>query len=627
MRRLVRRRGPLGALASAALAGLALSHCPGEDPRPLRARVGLVDYARSLSSQDEDLGDDGALESAAARPTGLPTAIACDSARKIVAQARATLAAVANPIESSKLAEATADWLDPHGLWSVAPDSPVGAVIRAEASGLLAELEREPGAGPCAAAQVVGASLAAWSARLRAMFEDSYDRARASTPTPTAEQGFRLAARAPFEDGAVTKTARALVGELGRAAGTLRSSYGAPLEPFTAALRERAAPSLSADDWARVVVAAALRAYVPQLDAHGAWAPLEEELSLYDLALEQDPPARLWSEMTRTALGARIERGAAAPLKDGDVVLRVHGVALAGVSVEQIEQLALIEHAPFEPPPTVTVLRAGQPAPLDLIVMDGAVGDRPRSEAAAPLGARLVGYEHGSALILTLPDVPDDLAARVSRAIDVARRAGDVRGVVLDVRANGGGSTDGAIATLGLFLPGAAMFPMRRRDGSIEVERAPSVAPEHRWDGPLAVLVDSDSASAAEMIAGAIASYRRGPVIGDRTFGKGCAQEYLDDDAHAGVLRLTTLLYALPDGSPVQKVGITPSVHLLLPSSNEHEALTRRALEPWRGPDVRDAALVRRVPWPTHGGRVGPCEDLTVCRALRVLGGAPAAAR
>lgn len=627
MRRFVRRRGLLGALASAALAGLALSRFADDAPRAERARTGLVDYARSLSSQDEDLGDDGALEGAITRPTGLPTAIACDSARKIVAQARATLASATSPIESVRLAEATADWLDPHGLWSVAPDSPVGAVIRAEASRLLAELEREAGAGPCTAAEVVGAALATWSAELRAMFDESYSRAQASTPNPSAEQGFRLAARAPFEDGAVTKTARELVGELGRAAGALRSAYGAPLEPFTAALRERAAPSLSSDDWTRVVVAAALRAYVPQLDAHGAWAPLEEELSLYDLALEQDPPARLWAEMTRTPLGARIDRGAAAPLRNGDVVLRVHGVALAGVSVEQTEQLALIEHAPFEPPPTVTVLRAGQPAPIDLILMADAAAERPRTEGVAPIGARLVGYERGSALILTLPDVPDDLAARVSRAIDAARHTADLRGVVLDVRANGGGSTDGAIATLGLFLPGAAMFPMRRRDGSIEVERAPSVTPEHRWDGPLAVLVDSDSASAAEMIAGAIASYRRGPVVGDRTFGKGCAQEYLDDDAHAGVLRLTTLVYALPDGSPVQKVGITPSVHLLLPSSNEHEAQTRRALEPWRGPDVRDAALVRRVPWPAHGGRVGPCEDAAVCRALRVLGGTPTAAR
>jgi carboxyl-terminal processing protease len=606
---------------------LALGTWLSGSPPLTRARVGLVDYARSLTSLDEDLGESGALEGAVARPTGQPTALSCDDARKIAEQARAGMAAPPSPIEAVQLAEATADWLDPHGLWSVARDSPIKAVLHAEASALLADLEKEPGAGACTAAAAVGAALGAWSDQLRVMFNESYDRARQSTLGPADEPAFQWATLAPFEDGAVTKPAHELVRQLAHAAGLLRSAYGAPLEPFTAALRERAAPHLSDDDWARVVIAAALRAYVPQLDAHGAWAPLDEELSLYDLALERAPPARLWSDMTRTPLGARIDRGAIAPLKNGDVVLRAHGVALAGVSVEQTEQLALIEPAPFEPPLPVTVLRAGHPALLELAMVDVGGSDRLLGESAPPLETKLVGYQSGGALILTLPDVPDDLAARVGHAIDTARQSGDLRGVVLDLRANGGGSTDGAITTLGLFLPGAPMFPMRRRDESIEIERAPNVPPEHRWDGPLAVLVDSDSASAAEMIAGAIASYQRGTVIGDRTFGKGCAQEYLDDDAHVGVLRLTTLLYALPDGSPVQKVGITPSVHLLLPSSNEHEALTRRALGAWRGPDVRDAAMVRAVPWPAHGGHVGPCEDATVCRALRVLGGSRAASR
>jgi carboxyl-terminal processing protease len=183
------------------------------------------------------------------------------------------------------------------------------------------------------------------------------------------------------------------------------------------------------------------------------------------------------------------------------------------------------------------------------------------------------------------------------------------------------------MAAIGLFLPGVALFPMRRRDGGMEVERAPEVAADKHYGGPLAVLVDGDSASAAEMIAGGLASYHRAVVVGARTYGKGCAQEYLDDDAHTGVLRLTTLLFSLPDGTPVQKTGIVPNVLLSLPAATEREAMMTRALGPWRGPDVRDAAHVRDVPWPNHGGHIGPCKDATVCRALRALGAAPAAAR
>lgn len=150
----------------------------------------------------------------------------------------------------------------------------------------------------------------------------------------------------------------------------------------------------------------------------------------------------------------------------------------------------------------------------------------------------------------------------------------------------------------------------------------------------MATLVDAETASAAEMIAGALASYGRGPVVGTTTFGKGCAQEYLDDDAHFGVLRLTTLLYALPDGSPVQRVGLTPHVRFPFQPADddddpgEREATLAHTAPLWRGPDVRDRTVLAHaadgtwsVAWPFHEGNVGPCKEADVCRALRALGG------
>jgi carboxyl-terminal processing protease len=193
---------------------------------------------------------------------------------------------------------------------------------------------------------------------------------------------------------------------------------------------------------------------------------------------------------------------------------------------------------------------------------------------------------------------------------------------VLDLRGNGGGSTDGAIDALGLFLPGVPLFPMKRRDGSIEMDRSPEPAEGEAWGGPVATLVDGATASAAEMIAGALGVYKRGPSVGATTYGKGCAQEYVDDDARAGVLRLTTLLYALPDGSPVQRVGITPTLRVPFPGlANDREALLPHAPPTWRGPDVRERiGESQAYQWPTHGGAVGPCRDADVCRAMRSLG-------
>jgi carboxyl-terminal processing protease len=124
------------------------------------------------------------------------------------------------------------------------------------------------------------------------------------------------------------------------------------------------------------------------------------------------------------------------------------------------------------------------------------------------------------------------------------------------------------------------------------------------------------------MIAGALAAYRRGPTVGTTTFGKGCAQEYVDDDARAGVLRLTTLLFALPDGSPVQKVGLSPLLRLPFASTTtDREASLLHSAPSWRGPDVRqkmpDAGAFA---WPAAASTLGPCRDPDVCRALRLIG-------
>ena len=629
----MRTRGAiqLAGLVTIAVAALGVAIQPAP-VQPISAQRGLaawVAQARHVGGEEIDGAacDQGSLDRGLVMPTGDPTSLTCDDARTVVQQARTSLAAPVAPIDAAKFAAATNDWLDPHGLWSVAPDAPIGALVRRNGERLLAELEAPPNAGPCNAARAIGQEMVSWTEELRALFDQSEREGLRNGRSVDLHEAWRVATTTPFEDGAVTRGARDLVRELGRSVGELRVAYGDAIAPFVQAARDRTAPRLDADGWARVITAAALRAYVPQLDAHGAWAPIEEELSIYDLGLEADPPARLWSDRVRTPLGVRIEKGAMAPLADGDVVLKVGEVALAGLSVEQVEQLSVISDATPGTPTRVVVLRRDAPAPLELaVVIPRSDGDGTVS-APADLPVELVRYGEGRAARITITDVPDDLGTRVGAAVDRAHTGRDLRGVVLDLRANGGGSTDGAMAAIGVFLPGATLFPMRRRDGSTEVERAPDVPADKRYGGPLAVLVDGDSASAAEMIAGGLLAYHRAVVLGDRTYGKGCAQEYLDDDAHSGVLRLTTLLFSLPDGSPVQKTGIVPNVRLSLPAAMEREAGMTRALGPWRGPDVRDPGRVRDVPWPNHGGRVGPCKDATVCRALRSLGAMRAAAR
>jgi carboxyl-terminal processing protease len=589
--------------------------------RPIATRPPVAVAAPSPRVSALDAGDQREDEDdyAFRLPTGRPAELSCEEARRVVAQVRTGLAYEPDGVAPHALATGAADWLDPHGLWSAAPDSPIEARIEKQGGDLVAEMESRVG-DDCPAARDVGAALAKWVGELRGHF----DRARAAAIGADAAGASE---EIPFDAIAYSRPARSFAEDLGARVGAFERAYAPAAKPYADAARERFFPDLDAEEWGRALLAAAVRAYVPLVDPHGAWAPLDEEESVYEVDLASHPPPRLWEKSERTAVGVVLGEGASAPLTPGDLVLSIGGLATAGLPLEQLDQLSYAA-ADLRESPIAILLRSGETAPrsvkLDLVDSDGvaAADDELLQTDRVPFGG-------GDAVIIAIHDVRDDLGELLARTIAHERereRARPVAGVLLDLRGNGGGSTDGAINALGLFLPAAPLFPMKRRDGTVETDRAPEPPANERWTGPLATLVDGETASAAEMIAGALAVYRRGSSVGTPTYGKGCAQEYLDDDAHAGVLRLTTLLYALPDGAAVQRVGLTPTIELSLDpvEDSEREATLAHAPPSWRGPDVREHRLLGEgEAWPEHAGVVGPCKDPDVCKALRALGAAP----
>ena len=605
--------GPSGSSSSAGAGGLAASAASPAAPG-------------SASAADDAAADDS--RSHAFRiPSGHAPSLTCQAARTIVSQVRTQLGYTPEKVDSATFVDAAIDWLDPYGLWSVAPDVVIAGTFERRSSELVAELEGK-GGRECDAARAIGAALVPWVASLRAVFDEA--RAR----TVTADDSTTAASSPAFEGATVTRPARLLAESLGLRIGAIERGLGPAVHTYVDAARARYFPDETASEWAGVVLAAAVRAYVPAIDPHGAWAPLDEESSVYEVDLEAHPPLRLWDKAERTAIGLKIEGGATPPLADGDVVLSIAGVATAGLSYEQTEQLGFAA-SDVRPPAQAVVLRGGEKLPLTTFIDGSGAGAKPAAASGDEeddLPVERIEYGEGDAIVVVIHDVRDDLGEELTRAIlrERERPGRNVTGVVLDVRGNGGGSTDGAIDALGLFIPGAPLFPMKRRDGSLETDRAPEPPAVDRWPGPVATLVDGDTASAAEMIAGALSSYRRGPTIGATTFGKGCAQEYLDDDAQAGVVRLTTLLYSLPDGTPVQRVGLVPTLRFPFgsPDVTDREAALPHAPPTWRGPDVRDRTLMshaddagqNNAAWPPHGGNVGPCKESEVCRALRLLG-------
>ncbi len=550
-------------------------------------------------------------------PSGEPTSLSCEEARTIVDQVRAGLAYAPEPIKASAFAASAADWLDPHGLLSLAKDAPSAQALQKAAPDLLADIEGRRHRA-CASATTPGAVLETWVGELR----DAFDRGRRSP-------GQLSITTATLDPIPAAGSAKEVAEELGRRAGAFEATQGPAGKVYADEARRRFFPPLDKAGWARVVLASAVRAYVPLVDPHGEWAPFDEESRIYEVDLASRPPSRLWGRAVLTAIGVRVTESATPPIAIDDVVLSVANVATAGLPLEQVDQLGFAS-SDSKAPLSAVVLRGGRILTLE-------VGHPDETglplRAAGDLPVERVPFGEGDVIVVSVKDVRDDLGDDLATIIVEERERGPrkLSGIVLDLRGNGGGSTDGALGALSLFLPGAPLFAMKRRDGTVEIDRAPIPRDRDRWAGPVATLVDGTTASAAEMIAGALAAYRRGPSVGATTFGKGCAQEYVDDDAHAGVLRLTTLVYALPDGTPVQRVGLVPQIRFPFTpqgepgSVQEREAKLAHSAPPWRGPDVRDASLAITRPdelvWPAHGGNVGPCRDPDACKALRLLSG------
>lgn len=174
-----------------------------------------------------------------------------------------------------------------------------------------------------------------------------------------------------------------------------------------------------------------------------------------------------------------------------------------------------------------------------------------------------------------------------------------IRGAVLDLRDNPGGRLDEAIATVDLFL----------RDGRIVSTRGRSAQPDEihdatgsrtDWDWPVIVLIDGQSASAAEIVAGALQDRARARLVGEASYGKGSVQsvfEYEDGSA----LKLTIARYHLPSGRPIEDHrGLVPDVRAPAPSTPGAAELLRDELSAARGlaPAERDKllALADRLP-------------------------------
>jgi carboxyl-terminal processing protease len=163
-----------------------------------------------------------------------------------------------------------------------------------------------------------------------------------------------------------------------------------------------------------------------------------------------------------------------------------------------------------------------------------------------------------------------------------------MRGLVIDLRGNPGGLLAAAVEAADLFLARGAIVTTRGRNA--DEDYAYTAREPGTWRVPLVVLVDQDSASAAEIFAGAIRDHNRGTVVGTRSYGKGSIQGIFPlNVSHAG-LRLTTAKFYAPSGYPYTGIGVEPHVVVRqaarpidgagsVPPSSDSDAILAAALQ------------------------------------------------
>ena len=257
----------------------------------------------------------------------------------------------------------------------------------------------------------------------------------------------------------------------------------------------------------------------------------------------------------------------------GDRIVAVDGASVIGMAMEEVQQKMRGAAGSLM---KLTIQR-GDAETKTLEIRRTRIRFHPVQRAMLP--APGVGY-------VELATFSDSAAAEVRRAVDSLRRVG-ATSLILDLRRNPGGLLEQGIAVADLFLDAGKVI-VSTRGRTAEADRDYTDSQPEIWKGlPLAVLVDSGSASASEIVAGALQDHDRAEIIGSPTYGKGSAQSVYPLVGERA-LKLTTARWFTPDGRSIDRDstsgGITPDEVVRDVDGDSVDAVLQRAIAKLRKP-------------------------------------------
>jgi carboxyl-terminal processing protease len=252
-----------------------------------------------------------------------------------------------------------------------------------------------------------------------------------------------------------------------------------------------------------------------------------------------------------------------AGLQPGDFITHIDGTAIRGLTLNDAVEMM---RGKVNTDIVLTIIRKGEQTPFDVTLTRAVI--KIQSVRAEPKDD--IGY-------IRITKFNEQTASGLQRAIaDMREEIGpEIKGLVIDLRNNPGGLLDQAISVSDAFLDKGEIVSTRPRDTE-NTERYNARSGDLSEGLPIVVLINDGSASASEIVAGALQDHRRAVIMGTRSFGKGSVQTILPMPGNVA-LRLTTARYYTPSGKSIQEVGIVPDIIVPQARVESIEADTRRS--------------------------------------------------
>jgi carboxyl-terminal processing protease len=252
---------------------------------------------------------------------------------------------------------------------------------------------------------------------------------------------------------------------------------------------------------------------------------------------------------------------ARAGILSGDLVTQIDDDAVQGLTLEQAVNRM---KGPVNTKTRLTIIRKGAEAPINLSITREIIRVRPVSHRT---DGGNIGYIRISSFNDQTTDELRKAIGDISKQIPLDKLAG----YVVDLRNNPGGLLDQAVSVSSTFMARGEVVSTRGRRPD-ETQRFTARGGDLTRGKPLVVLINGGSASASEIVAGALHDHQRATVIGSRSFGKGSVQTIIPLGTGQGALALTTARYFTPSGRSIQAKGVSPDIEVLQDVPDELKA-------------------------------------------------------